>query len=154
MNIFRGFFYVPDQLSWRRRRHPRKNSAAEKLSQTESGVLEGHQWWLKYELPSSNTSDTCGYRQHFLGTSVVEVKCIPTWAGLSVMLFSPKVPQHFLWWVVIYKWYSYGNPIELNVLIDSKIRIYGKCSNYCSLVALCSIAEDFCNKLPRWTLQC
>lgn len=59
------FLEVPDQLSWRRQRHPRKNSAVEKLSQTGFVVLEGHRWWLKYELPSSNTSDTCGYRQHF-----------------------------------------------------------------------------------------
>lgn len=59
------FLDVPDQLSWRRQRHPRKNSAVEKLSQTGFVVLEGHRWWLMYELPSSNTSGTCGYRQNF-----------------------------------------------------------------------------------------
>lgn len=59
------FLDVPDQLSWRRQRHPRKNSAVEKLSQTGFVVLEGHQWWLTYELPSSNTSGTCEYKQNF-----------------------------------------------------------------------------------------
>lgn len=45
LNVYSYWIFdVPDQLSWRKRRHPRKNSAVEKLSQTMFVALEGHRW--------------------------------------------------------------------------------------------------------------
>lgn len=122
------FFNVPDQLSWRRQRHPWNNSAVEKLSQTAFVVLEGRRWWLNYELPSSNTSGTCGYKQHFcytLATFEFEVKHMPTWVGpISDSFWSKRLSAFYkgLW---IYKWYNYMGQVELNV----QQRISGKWSS-------------------------
>lgn len=102
LNIYSYWIFdVPDQLSWRRRRHPRKNSAIEKLSQTAFVVLEGHRWWLKYELPSSNTSGTCGYRERFCYRIQVliwlKINIYMPRLAISVMPFLSKNLQHFLW---------------------------------------------------------
>lgn len=106
LNVYSYWIFdVPDQLSWRKRRHPRKNSAVEKLSQTMFVALEGHRWWLKYELPSSNTSGTCGYRQRFVihcrFALQIEAKYIHAWVGHFSDAFQSKNLQHFLWTVII-----------------------------------------------------